>query len=171
MRIEELIRQNDTAIKQRWLDYIIGTYPADSRNFFSNQKNQFSNPVGAALAKQIDSLFPYILTDASGSQTPAVLEDFIKIRAVQEFTPSQAIGFILFLKQAIIEVLGQEIEESGLYQELWEIDARIDKILLYAFEIYTKSRDQLFEIRTGELKRGMFMALKLKARDEKSNDD
>jgi len=170
MRIEELIRQKEAEIKQRWLECVVGTYPADSRNFFLSRKNQFGNPVGAALAKQIDDYFPYILTDTPEGQTLAVPEDFIRMRAVQEFTPSQAIGFILFLKQAIIEVIGKEVEESGLDRELREIEARIDKLLLTAFEIYTKARDQLWEIKSGELKRSMFLALKLKEQEEKSND-
>jgi len=171
MRLEELLRREETAIKQRWEELVINTYPADAHKFFREQKDQFHNPVGAALSKLTDELFNSVMLDLPLDEGSTAVEDFIKIRAVQEFTPSQAIAFILFLKQAVFESLRKEIEGEGLFQELREIDSRIDNLMLAVFNLYVKAKVKMYEIKAEELKRSMFMAFKLKERREKSNNE
>lgn len=161
MSIKDLLIRDQAAIKQQWLDLIIETYPPESREFFKNKKDRFQNPVGAVLSKQVDSLFDALLKDAADEELAVILEDFIKIRAVQEFIPSDAIGFILYLKQAVRKILEKDIESHQLNQELLEFEIRIDQLLLKAFDVYSQSREKLYEIRANELKRRSFMASRM----------
>ena len=160
MQIDDLLKLKKRSIKKRWLDLIIETYPADSRKFFKNQKNQFSNPVGVALERQVDALYDTLLDDAEKNDIAAILEDFIRIRSVQEFTAAQAIGFILHLKQAAREVLADDIRTRQLFSELLALESRIDGILLVAFDVYMNSREKIYAIKADELRRKSYLALR-----------
>ena len=160
MGIGDRLEQRKTAIKQRWLDLIIATYPPDSREFFKNQKNRFLNPVGAALHRQVEALYDVLLNEAPDEDIASILEDFVKVRAVQDFSPSQAIEFVLYLKQAIREELVEEIRSGQWFEELLALENRIDRLLLTAFDVYMQSREKIYQIRASDLKRQSFLALK-----------
>lgn len=161
MQIEELFIREQAAIKRLWIDHIVEAYPLDSRDFFKNRNDRFQNPVGAAVAEMVDSLFTALTGNAAHDDLALILDDFIKIRAVQDFAPSVSIGFILYLKHAVREILSKDIVVNDLSAELWEFDGKVDRLQLIAFDVYSRSRDKLFEIRANELKRSSFIAFKL----------
>jgi hypothetical protein len=160
MELLELLRQRQSAIKQRWISLIIATYPPDSRGFFLKQKNRFLNPVGAALSRQADALYDLLLDNSSQFSVPPEVEEFLKVRAVQDFEPSQAVGFILYLKQAIRAELADEINTPEQRHLLHMAEGRIDQMLLAAFDSYMKSREKIYEIKANELRRRSYLALR-----------
>ena len=86
----------------------------------------------------------------------AALDEIIRIRSVQDFTPSQAVAFVFLLKKAVREELGDEIEREGLYGELLRFEDRVDDLALLAFETYMRCREDLFALKAEALKRGPF---------------
>jgi hypothetical protein len=84
---------------------------------------------------------------------PEALEAIIRIRAVQDFSPAEAVGFVFLLKRAVREVLEGASSGSLPANMQSELEARIDALALSAFEIYTRCREQLFEIRVREAQR------------------
>ncbi len=161
MQLKDLLDQKQDAIKQLWLDLVLKTYPPDSWEFFKSQKDRFQNPVGVTLSEQIDSLYNFLLKDSPDDGISSLLEDFIKIRVVQDFTPSKAIGYILYLKQAVREILADDLNSSDIRKELLQYEAGIDELLLNTFDVYVDLRQKLFEIRTDELRRRSFTALRM----------
>ena len=90
------------------------------------------------------------------------LDEIIRIRAVQDFTPSAAVSFIFGLKELIREELVDDtvgatytspLQEVQNHPELFELDSRIDKIALLAFNKYMECREKVHEIRANELKK------------------
>ena len=81
------------------------------------------------------------------------LDKVIRIRAVQEFSPSQALAFVFSLKEVIREVLGKEIRENHLQDQLLLIEKRIDALALRAFDVYVSCREEVYELRINEVKR------------------
>ena len=160
MTILELLQERQTAIKERWKVLIIATYPADSRGFFLEQKNRFLNPVGGSLSRAVDELYHRLVDDASGEDFLPELEEFIKVRAVQDFEPSQAVGFILDLKQAIREQLSDLIVTPQLFSEFLSLENRIDRMVFQAFDFYMNSREKISEIRANEFRRRSYLALR-----------
>ena len=165
MRIEDLLLERQAEVKGLWLELVINTYPPDSREFFKNRKDRFANPVGVTLSGQIDSLYDALVKGAADEDYAAILEDFIKIRSVQEFSPSAAIGFILHLKQAVREILAKDIQSQNLYGELLVFETKVDNLLLKAFDLYSQSREKLLQIRADELKRRLYMAFRMTSSD------
>ncbi len=160
MRLNDLLQQKQAAIQVRWLELILETYPVDSRDFFQKQKNRFLNPVGAALSRQVEALLGWLLTPEADHGVTDLLDEFVKIRAVQDYTPAQALGYILFLKDAIRQVLSADLRTPELYRELLELEARIDRLLLAAFNVFMHSREKIYEIKANSARRESYLALR-----------
>lgn len=152
MTIQSLLVQNKTSTLERWFQLILETYPADATPFFE-KKGRFTNPVGATIHSQIETIFDQLVDGIDADSVKPALDSIVRIRAVQEFAPSDAIAFVFSLKQAIREGLEAQIMELELADELVRFESEIDALALLTFDIYVKCREQLFELRTDELKR------------------
>ncbi len=139
---------------------ILETYPADTSRFLKKQKDRFANPVGSAISQGIEGLFDELLQGMDSGRVSTFLDNIIKVRAVQDFSPSQAMAFIFLLKKVIREELGGEIQEDGLAEELLRLESRIDILALLSFDIYMKCREKIYEIRVNEVKNTVHMLLK-----------
>ena len=152
MVLEHLLPQKRAAILERWFQLVLGTYPADTSGFLKQEKDRFINPVGYAISQEIEALYDELLQEMNSDKLAACLDNIIRIRAVQDFSPSQTIAFIFLLKKAIREELASEITENRVFEELLKFESRIDKLVLLAFDIYMKCREKVFEIRVNEAK-------------------
>jgi hypothetical protein len=80
------------------------------------------------------------------------LDGVIRIRTVQDFTPSEAVAFIFELKAVIRDVMDAQIRQPEKWDDLVEFESRVDRVALLAFEKYTECREKLHEIRNNEIK-------------------
>lgn len=157
--LESLLSQKKSAIVKKWFDAILETYPADTAKFFKAQKNQFANPVGSMISEGIEGLFEGILNRMDPEKVSPFLDKVIRIRAVQDLTPTQAIAFVFVLKRLIREELESDIQKHQLSDELLFIESRIDDLALLSFDIYMKCREQVYELRATEWKNRLFRLL------------
>ena len=161
MALVNLLLQNQKAILERWLHLILETYPAETSALLKKEKDQFMNPVGSTISREIETLLEELLQGLNSDRLSASLSPILKIRSVQDFSPSQATGFIFLLKKAIQEVLERRIEERQILVEWLKFQSKIDQLALLAFEIYMNCREKIYEIRVHEAKAEKEMALRL----------
>ncbi|OQX65104.1 MAG: hypothetical protein B5M55_04740 [Desulfococcus sp. 4484_242] len=147
MTLENLLSNKRSHIIKRWQDAIIASYPKDSQGFLKRTKSQFANPVGWIIAKEIETLYDEVIRGEDAEKIAACLETIIRIRAVQDFSPSQAVAFVLELKDIVREALG-----IGPSPEMDALDRHLDKVLLIAFDVYSKCRQKIYDIRVREVK-------------------
>lgn len=160
MNLKSLLLEKKSVILAKWFDRIVETYPTDTSNFLKRQKNTFANPVGAAITQGIEGIFDELLEQRQNDDRIAqFLDDIIRIRAVQNFTPSEALSFIFSLKKAIRKELKQEIRENDCSDELDALEVSIDNLALSSFDIYVKCREKIYEIKAEEVKRMTFRLL------------
>jgi len=152
MNLEKLLLQKKSAILNQWLDRILETYPDDTRRFLRKQKDQFANPVGATISKEIEHIYEEILHGVDPERISPFLDRIIRIRAVQGFSSSQAVSFVFLLKEVVREELKKEIRENQVHDGLLIFESRIDDVALLAFDIYVKCREKIYEIRANEEK-------------------
>ena len=155
MSLQNLLEENKSAILSSWFDSILETYPSDTKEFLRTKKNRFENPVAHRISSGIEGIFGQLLNDAKVEDVSPFLDKVIRIRAVQEFTPSQAVAFIFDLKKIIREELGRDISEGRLSEEFSRLEEKIDKMGLLAMDIYMKCREEIYEIRVKEVKRSV----------------
>jgi len=159
MRFDDILKRREKAVKTRWLNLTLDTYPADSSGFLKNQKNQFLNPVGNTISREIGVLYRSFLTETDPETIANSLDSIIRIRSVQEFSPSQATGFILLLKRAVREELADEIRSADCFDELQRFESKVDEMALAGFDAYARCRERLFEVKLNELRRQTSISL------------
>jgi hypothetical protein len=166
MNLRDLLHKHEAAITERWLDKTLATYPSRTTVFFKRKRDRFANPVGHALKSGTAAVFDDLLStlESPGSVTAdrfcADLDEIIKVRSVQDFSPSQAVSFVFLLKEAIREELAEELRGGNTLAELARFEARIDQLALFAFDIYMSRREKLYQLRINEIKRTGFRLLK-----------
>ena len=153
MTFGELLRENRDAIVQRWLDGVLATYPGDASAAFGRQRDAFANPVGHSLREGTQGIFDVLLEGVDAAKIRQYLLTIIKIRAVQQFSPSQAVGFVFGLKDAIRTEVGAAAGDGRFSPEVAEIEGQIDRIALAAFDLFVECREQVYELRVNEVKR------------------
>ena len=152
MSVEKLLSDKRSSIIKKWRDLIIGSYPVDAQRFFKKEKNRFSNPVGQTIAEDVEILYDELTVGNNTDKISSSLDNIIRIRAVQNFKPSQAVGFVLQLKKLIQNELGADRRENEIQNALEVLEERIDNAALLAFDIYSQCRQKLYEIRVNETK-------------------
>ena len=148
--VDVLKRQRDAVI-EKWLAQTLQTYPEQSSRFLLQDEDPFRNPVGHALNTGLPVLFDEIAGSFDVARAKLVLEEIVRIRAVQDFTASQAVDFIFLLKSII------RGEVNSGEADLAVLDNRIDRIALLAFDLYMQCREKLHEIKVNEAKRRVYM--------------
>lgn len=159
--LNDLLAEKKTSILGQWFDVIIESYPPETTKFLKSQDNRFTNPVGAAIFQGISDIYDEILKGSTNGSISMYLDNIIKIRAVQDFTPSQAVAFVLLLKKVIREELRAEIAEKQLSDEILSLESTIDNLALSAFDIYMKCREKIYDIKANEVKRSTFRLLQM----------
>ncbi|HUL22487.1 MAG TPA: RsbRD N-terminal domain-containing protein [Thermodesulfobacteriota bacterium] len=167
MALEKLLLQNKTTILKRWFDLILETYPADTVTLMKREQNQFKNPVGATFSREIETLFKKLCEGVQNGEGQASLDAILKIRSVQDFSPSKAVGFIFHLKKAIEETLRSEINREQNIEAWRALQSRIDALALQAFDLYMDCREKICQIRVNQAKADREMALRMMERMNK----
>jgi hypothetical protein len=153
--LRDILRESRSAITKRWLADTLASYPSEATEFLHHNKNPFANPVGDALTRGITGVCECLIGEKAPDNIRGHLEKIIKIRAVQDFSPSQAISFVFLLKNVIRHELGEKIDNPDLAAGVAEFDSRIDEIALLAFDIYVEYREQIYNLRVNEVKRSV----------------
>lgn len=159
MNFKDLLLEKKSAILKRWFDVILESYPADTSNFLKKQKNRFANPVGYTISQGIEGLFGEILQGIDSEKASPFLDNIIRIKAIQDFSASQAVSFIFLLKKVIREEFEKEIKENQFSVELAALEVKIDELALLSFDIFMKCREKIYDLKAEEIKRMTFKLL------------
>jgi hypothetical protein len=152
MALRKALAENKVVIAEKWLDAILSTYHVDGAEFFKRQKDQFANPLGYSARTGTESTVAQ-LAKGEVKELPAELIQFVKLRAVQTFKPSEAIGFIYDLKGIVAKVCGADLVVAN-FAEWQSIEANIDKLALKIFDLYAADRELIYKIKVEEFKSG-----------------
>lgn len=147
MGLRALLKKKKSSIVKKWFEVVIDTYAPDAALFFKNQRDDFLNPVGGTTRSILETLFETLLENADADSIAVTLEPLIKIRAVQKFSPSQAVGFLFALKKIIRKELKKELENIQ-FEELELVDTRIDSLALIGFDVFVRCREKIYDLKT-----------------------
>ncbi len=160
MKLEKFLTQEESAILDKWFDRIVESYPQQTINLLKREQNQFANPVGHNLKAGIHGLYKALTGELDPDKVHSLLDQVVRIRAVQDFTPAQAVGFVFLLKEIFRETRGKEQWKDLISpDDLLALDSRIDEIALLAFNVYVACREKLYEVRIKEVKNRSFRLL------------
>ncbi|MBI5519282.1 MAG: RsbRD N-terminal domain-containing protein [Desulfovibrio sp.] len=153
MRLIEGIAARSEELAQKWADLILGTYPAETQAVWRNNRDQFANPVGYNIRKATGELIPLLIEWTDAEAVAKSLDQLVKIRAVQDFSPGQALSFVFLFKKILREAFAKELAAQGELEELLRFETRVDNLATMAFDLYVAARDQVARMRVEEVKR------------------
>jgi len=160
MNLKHYLVENKTSILKKWFDAVIDTYPDETSALLKKKKAQFTNPVGYTLSEGLEHLLDALIQGMLPDTVSRFLDSIVRIRAIQEFSPSQAVTFIFQLKKVIRQELGLEIlQQQGVAEELVAFDSAIDDLALFAFDLYMKCREKIYELKANEARDMTFRLL------------
>ena len=133
----------DAAIVERWVERTLKSYPAEMLSFLGGEQDPFSNPVGHTLRENLATLVHELLGTMDKDRIASALDGLVRMRAVQNFSPAEALHFVFDLRSVIGEVSGAVSEP---------LQGRIDELALMAFDQYMACRERIFELRVNELR-------------------
>jgi hypothetical protein len=154
MDLAKFLSENLSSILQAWREAIYATYPPQTAQLLRNKRDQFDNPVGFAIREGTEGLINELLKGGEAERFSPLLDRIVRVRAIQEFTPAQALSFVPALKQVVREQLDANrvtLDEPRM-RELAELDREIDRMVLIAFNVYVQCREKLYQIRVDEFK-------------------
>ncbi len=153
MALNDIIEKKRDSIVEMWLNTLFSTYHPKTAQFLENKRNKFDNPVGSAFKEAIGPLFDEIVGDFDQEKIRQCLDEIIRIRAVQDFIPSQAIGIFVVLKDVVRKVIPSKEMGPEIYEELFIFDAKVDRMALMAFDVYMACRERIWEIKLNDFKK------------------
>jgi hypothetical protein len=157
MGLKKLLEDKKSSIIKNWVQITIDSYAPDAAMFFKNQMNDFLNPVGGTIRSSLESLYNTIFFNKDADRIKSTLEPLIKIRAVQNFSASQAVGFLFALKPIIREELKKDLKKIDP-ASLAAIDASIDAMALIGFDVYVQCREKIYDLKTNEERSKIYKA-------------
>ncbi|MHC1724704.1 MAG: RsbRD N-terminal domain-containing protein [Syntrophobacteraceae bacterium] len=176
MSIEDHLLPRKKEFVQKWFDILASTYPLETVRMLKKESNQFANPVGHTFSVTIAEIFDEFFGQNDMETLGPLLDKIIRIRAIQEFSPSSSLAFIFALKTVGRELLKTELATGQVSpNELLDFEERVDGLALFAFDVYMRCRQDLFDVRMAEVKNRTFRLLQraqlvAELRPEKSED-
>jgi hypothetical protein len=165
--IEQLALKKDAVINA-WFARVVDTYPAETARFLRSQSDLFANPVGQTTLRSLRVLVDMLEADPDPKAVREALDPILRIRAIQAFSPTQAVRFVFDLKNIINEALPADPKNAA---EMRRIDQRIDEMALAAFDIFVQCREKIYDLKANETKSRTFKAFAKAGLIKESSDD
>jgi hypothetical protein len=167
MKLGDLLEARLDTIVDRWGDAVLSAYPPDSAALFRAQQDPFANPLGHSVRKGTNGVLRAILNEMDRGELQSHLDEIIRIRAVQQLTPAEALAFVFSLRSIVRDVVPEAEADPRYRRDLAEMDRKIDEVALSAFEIYAARREEVSELRIKEVKRQVSWVMgKMNQQDE-----
>jgi hypothetical protein len=162
--LRERLEEHRDAIVERWCDDALAAYADTAATAFARERDRFANPVGHSIRVGTRAIFDALLTGADDAAIRGALDGILSIRAVQQLPVDLAVGFLFHLKDLIRAELNGMGDERRMGPAVVELERRIDRAVLAAFETYVAYRELVCELRINEMKRSIPWSVAREAR-------
>jgi hypothetical protein len=159
MSLAERLTERRAEVLARWRDLAAEVGPRAAARARPRGDDPFHDPVGAALRRATEALYDAVCGAGPQGRADAALDELVRIRSVQELSPSQAVGFALLLRRAVRDALGAALEREDR-AEREALDLRIDALALQAFDAFIACREKVFALRAREAVSSSYLLLR-----------
>ena len=154
MSTEDIISARRDAAIQKWTEAVFAMYPFETTGFIRTQRDQFANPVGHATRAAGEQIYDAVTgRDVDMEKVHASVAALIRIRAVQDLKPEQAVGVLYLYKSVLRELLLADMLAGGDVQGFLDMGDRLDTLCLMAFNLYLADREQVYAERVAQQRR------------------
>jgi hypothetical protein len=101
----DVLTTRRAAIVNEWFAETLKTYPPQTAHLLATVCDPFRNPAGHALRENLAKLFDAAMLSDDWAHAAGVLAELVQLRAVQGFTPDEAVAFVAPLKSITRKVI------------------------------------------------------------------
>ncbi|MBD5642021.1 MAG: hypothetical protein HDQ91_06345 [Desulfovibrio sp.] len=153
MDAREILRNHKKAVVDKWVEAVFTTYPLETGGFLRTRNDPFTNPVAHMTRQAANAIYDALAgEEVDEAEVKAAVDRFVKLRAVQKFSPGESLAVFYLMKPALRELALGEMLAANQLDEYLAAESRLDTIALLAFDIYAKARETLAESRIKEIK-------------------
>lgn len=154
MSTEDIISARRDAAIQKWTEAVFAMYPFETTGFIRTQRDQFANPVGHATRAAGEQIYDAVTgRDVDMEKVHASVAALIRIRAVQDLKPEQAVGVLYLYKSVLRERSLRTCWPPGMSRGSWTWGIVWDTLCLMAFNLYLADREQVYAERVAQQRR------------------
>jgi hypothetical protein len=169
--LRDSLNQHQSIVLKRWRELILSSFPEKGQEFLRQQANQFHNPVGHTLRTETETILQSLIDNVPLGEFHQSIDRIVRIRAVQDCLPSEAVAFVFHLKTAIRETLDAAGTSAELAAEVTELERAIDRLAGYAFDHYMSCKQKIFEIGARAEKMRVAKLLERLSRTQSANEN
>jgi hypothetical protein len=140
-------------ILKAWLESFYASYPDSAQALLKTENDPFLNPVGSTIRRSLKNILNCATEGGLDESIRDSLNDIIRIRAVQGYSPSEALSFLFILRKTVYDYLVQKDTCAVSIAEMSELDSWIDSVIALGFDIYMECRENLFSLKINEIKK------------------
>lgn len=150
--ITKILKKKQAAILERWMKNQLSNAGL-REDLMSNEELRIeSDELISALLKSLNEKSLDNLESGEFDYVVEILSGISISRAKQGFSPRETGMFIMSLKEALLEVLQEDIKNSAeLYDTMLKISRLFDSFSIIAFETYIKGREEVILRQTDEI--------------------
>ena len=135
----------ESQILEKWIEKVADSHPQNAAAIRAQTPDPFRNPVGYAIRASLSQLWEQLLGKMETGAVDRALDTILRIRALQDISPGEAVTFITDLQPLICQ-LPDEPDRALL-------EARIDRLALAASDKYQQCCEQVAAVRLHEVER------------------
>lgn len=132
-------------IVEKWIEQMIESHAGQAAALRTPDPDPFRNPVSYTIRRSLAQLWKQLQGDMDLDAVDSALDSVVRIRAVQDMRPSEAVGFVIQLRSILRQ------QPAGF--DLVLLENRIDRLALAAFDKYMQCREQILAARLHEKER------------------
>jgi len=156
--LSRILEEKKDAIARRWLELSTEAYPPETTGFLQREKDPFANPAGHLYRVAAPILAGALGQEELDRETLRILDDLMRIRSLQDFTAGEAVGVILLLRQAVLELSSSG--QTGSEDMLPELLRKTDRLVMAAVDAFVACRERMYQARLHERERHQASLLK-----------
>ena len=152
-RIANLIKNHESDLLAEWVKAQLAavTLRPDlmSETELASQSKEFLSLVRQAVqSKNLEDIM-----GAEWTKVREFLDGVVRSRADQGFSPTETATFVFSLKGPVFDCVRKNLEEDpvALTEDTWAASVLLDKLGLYATEVYQKSREAIIKAQQQDL--------------------
>ena len=156
MSLAIIVEKATTTLASRWADAANAVYPFATAGFLRTSLDAFANPVGQKSRDLSEILLAAVVgKQHDGKALRAALEEFVRVRAVQDIPVETALQVMFAYKSIFREYLKEHTipVTDDLRADLEAMDDRCDTLALLAFGIYVRAREAFHNLRINDARR------------------
>ncbi len=151
-KVREQIKGRIQLIQQKFLDVLLSAYTVSFVSPSAGTGDPFCDPVRSTYYNCAPRLIEWVVNDGNIKEVKENLMSIIRIRSVQNYTPSETISFVLALRWIFRDTIYTSLEEGDREGLFLLFESRIERLLLMALDCYVQCHDKIGQIRINETK-------------------